>query len=132
MNNIDSIYNEHILELAKNLESNLPKEEDLIGYAITKYNNPACGDNMLLYIKLSDEGGEGKKIEDIRVCLDGCVISKASTKLLLESIRGKSLSEVSKLMPYDMHNMLGVNVGEMRAPCVLTPYYAMRKYLENI
>ncbi len=127
MNNIDALYSEHILNLANNLVTTRESEISDDKYVIVKYNNPSCGDVINLYVK-----SDGNIIEDIKVNIDGCVISKASTHLLIDSIKGKSLEELSHLMPYDMHNMLGVNVGEMRAPCVLTPYFALRKYLEEL
>lgn len=127
MNNIDALYSEHILNLANNLVNTRESEISDDKYVIVKYNNPSCGDLINLYVK-----SDGNIIEDIKVNIDGCVISKASTHLLIDSIKGKSLEELSHLMPYDMHNMLGVNVGEMRAPCVLTPYFALRKYLEEL
>lgn len=52
---------------------------------------PACGDVMKLQIKVSDEG----VIEDAKFKTYGCGSAIASSSLLTEWVRGKSLEEAS-------------------------------------
>ncbi|WP_024329469.1 Fe-S cluster assembly scaffold IscU [Thioalkalivibrio sp. ALR17-21] len=54
---------------------------------------PACGDVMKLQIKVNDDG----VIEDARFKTYGCGSAIASSSLLTEWVRGKSLEEASQI-----------------------------------
>jgi len=54
--------------------------------------NPLCGDEFVLYLKL-----KGDIITDVAFQGKGCAISKASTSMMTESIKGKSKSDALKL-----------------------------------
>lgn len=54
---------------------------------------PACGDVMRLQIKVSDEG----VIEDARFKTYGCGSAIASSSLLTEWVKGKTLSEALQI-----------------------------------
>lgn len=54
---------------------------------------PACGDVMKLQIKVSDDG----IIEDARFKTYGCGSAIASSSLLTEWVKGKSLEEASQI-----------------------------------
>ncbi len=54
---------------------------------------PACGDVMKLQIKVNDDG----VIEDARFKTYGCGSAIASSSLLTEWVRGKTLDEASKI-----------------------------------
>ena len=54
---------------------------------------PACGDVMKLQIKVSDEG----VIEDAKFKTYGCGSAIASSSLLTEWVRGKSLDEAGEI-----------------------------------
>ncbi|MGM0552665.1 MAG: Fe-S cluster assembly scaffold IscU [Pseudomonadota bacterium] len=54
---------------------------------------PACGDVMKLQIKVNDEG----IIEDARFKTYGCGSAIASSSLLTEWVRGKTLDEASEI-----------------------------------
>jgi nitrogen fixation protein NifU and related proteins len=55
-------------------------------------HNPLCGDKLMLYI-IECNG----VIEDVRFEGVGCAISVASTSLMTEAIKGKTVTEVEKL-----------------------------------
>jgi nitrogen fixation protein NifU and related proteins len=62
--------------------------------------NPLCGDKMTLYLKL-----DGDLIEDVRFDGTGCAISVASSSLMTERVKGRSIEESMAL--YDrVHEML--------------------------
>ena len=50
-----------------------------------KGNNPLCGDNVHVYLKLN----ENKKVEDISFEGSGCAISMASASIMTDLVRGK-------------------------------------------
>jgi len=54
---------------------------------------PACGDVMLLQIKVNDDG----VIEDAKFKTYGCGSAIASSSLLTEWVKGKSLEEAAKI-----------------------------------
>ena len=54
---------------------------------------PACGDVMRLQIRVSDDG----IIEDAKFKTYGCGSAIASSSLLTEWVRGKSLDEAGKI-----------------------------------
>lgn len=54
--------------------------------------NPLCGDKFRLFFNINDG-----KISDIHFHGYGCAISKASTSVLVETLKGKSLEEAKAL-----------------------------------
>ncbi len=54
--------------------------------------NPSCGDEIEVSLKIADD-----KVEDIGVECAGCAISVASSSMLAEIIKGKSLTEVKRI-----------------------------------
>jgi len=69
-------------------------------------HNPLCGDRLTLYLKL-----DGDRVADVKFEGSGCAISKASTSLMTDEIKGKTLAEVDALFDR-VHTMLTTPVGE--------------------
>ena len=65
---------------------------------------PACGDVMRLQIKVSDEG----IIKDARFKTYGCGSAIASSSLLTEWVKGKSLSEAQEIKNQDIADELAL------------------------
>ena len=65
---------------------------------------PACGDVMKLQIKVSDDG----IIEDAKFKTYGCVSAIASSSLLTEWVKGKSLTEASLIKNTDIAEELAL------------------------
>ena len=65
---------------------------------------PACGDVMRLQIKVSDEG----VIEDARFKTYGCGSAIASSSLLTEWVKGKTLSEAQQIKNQDIADELAL------------------------
>jgi len=57
-------------------------------------HNPLCGDQIQIYLKLNKE----KKIEDITFEGSGCAISIASSSIMTELIKGKSVNIGKKIV----------------------------------
>jgi nitrogen fixation NifU-like protein len=62
--------------------------------------NPLCGDKMTLYVKLRDD-----VIEDVRFKGTGCAISVASSSLMTERVKGRSVGAALDLAE-QVHRML--------------------------
>ena len=89
--NLKELYQEIILEHGKN-PRNLRKTEDFNKDA--RGNNPLCGDNVHVYLKLNDQ----RKVEDISFEGSGCAISMASASIMTDLIKGKSDNEAKEII----------------------------------
>ena len=89
--NLKELYQEIILDQGKN-PRNLRKTENFNKDA--KGNNPLCGDNVHVYLKLN----ENKKVEDISFEGSGCAISMASASIMTDLVRGKEEKEVKEIV----------------------------------
>ena len=69
----------------------LDKDADNVGTGMV--GAPACGDVMRLQIQVNDEG----VIEDAKFKTYGCGSAIASSSLLTEWVRGKTLDEASQI-----------------------------------
>ena len=89
--NLKELYQEIILEHGKN-PRNLGKFDNYNKDA--KGNNPLCGDNVHVYLRLN----ENKKVEDIAFEGHGCAISMASASIMTDMVRGKEEKEVKEIV----------------------------------
>ncbi|GAB4218978.1 MAG: hypothetical protein Fur009_2800 [Candidatus Microgenomates bacterium] len=86
--------------------------------------NSLCGDKITLYIKF-----ENDKVKDIRFEGVGCAISKASSSMLTEAIKGKTKNQLKKIDKDFIIKILGVELGVNRIKCALLPLEALKKAL---
>lgn len=90
MGDLDEIYNEIIMEHSMNSynKKKLDKSDfQEIGH------NPNCGDEITLEIKL-----EENIIEDMAFSGHGCAISQASTSVMIDTLKGKTIEEAKKII----------------------------------
>ncbi len=82
-------YSEKVLDHYENPRNvgSLDKDDDNVGTGIV--GAPACGDVMKLQIKVSDEG----IIEEARFKTFGCGSAIASSSLVTEWVKGKTIDE---------------------------------------
>ncbi len=69
----------------------LDKDDDQVGTGVV--GAPACGDVMKLQIKINDQG----VIEDARFKTFGCVSAIASSSLVTEWVKGKTLDQAEEI-----------------------------------
>ncbi len=91
-----------------------------------RVNNPYCGDNIRLTIKLNDG-----RIKDIAFTGVGCAISKASASLFTEEMRHKALSSLQKIGTAEVLNLIGVPLTPTRTKCALLIYTALIKVFDS-
>ena len=84
------IYQEVILDHGKN-PRNFRRIEDATCYA--HGNNPVCGDTLVIYLTLTNDGG----ILDVTFQGQGCAISVASASMMTEILKGKTVTEAKRL-----------------------------------
>lgn len=80
----------------------LDKRSDNVGTGIV--GAPACGDVMKLQIKVDDSG----IIQDAKFKTYGCGSAIASSSLVTEWIKGKSLEEATEIKNIDIANYLSL------------------------
>ncbi len=66
--------------------------ESLQGYIIFHNKSASCIDDIKVYVKLNDD-----KIEDAKFSGIGCAISTASTDILCDELKNKTLSQANNI-----------------------------------
>ena len=90
MEDIQDFYTEIIMEHANSLENKHDVQDEncsLHGH------NPNCGDDITLHIKFED-----CKIADMAFSGSGCAISQSSTSIMIDTLKGKTLSEAKEIV----------------------------------
>jgi nitrogen fixation NifU-like protein len=87
---LDSVYTELIMEHNKNSRNKHSLEDaDLSEHG----HNPSCGDDITLELKF-----DGDIISEAAFTGSGCAISQASTSIMIDLIKGKSIAEALELV----------------------------------
>ena len=73
--------------------------------AVGEYGNPVCGDLMFIYIKVKEEGNR-EILEDISFQTFGCAAAIATSSMITELAKGKTLDEAIKITRDDVANSL--------------------------
>ena len=109
-------------------------------------HNPLCGDQLTLYARVDDEG----RVEQVTFLCSGCAISKASSSLMTDFVKGKSIDEIHELFDR-FHDLVtsspsveakteglgklavfaGVREYPMRVKCATLSWHALRAALEE-
>ncbi len=56
--------------------------------------NPLCGDEVVLYLEVDDDG----VVQDVRTAGQGCSISQASTSMMSAAVKGQPVDDVRRLI----------------------------------
>ncbi|MDR2655594.1 MAG: SUF system NifU family Fe-S cluster assembly protein [Oscillospiraceae bacterium] len=88
---LDAIYTELIMENSRNPANRreLPQSR---GLCTERGHNPSCGDDITLQIDI-----ESGRIKDMAFSGFGCAISQASTNIMIDLLRGKTVGEAKTL-----------------------------------
>jgi nitrogen fixation NifU-like protein len=96
------MYSEKVMEHFKNPRNmGEMKDADAVGV----HGNPTCGDLMHIYIKVGEKNGE-KIIEDISFQTFGCAAAIATSSMVTELAKGKSLEDASNISRDDVADSL--------------------------
>jgi len=102
------LYNEKVMNHFNN-PRNVGEIQDADG--IGEVGNPTCGDIMKMYIKIGTKGpgtrDKEEYIEDIKFQTFGCGAAVASSSIVTELVKGKSLAEAEKLSSQGVAEALG-------------------------
>lgn len=105
-------------------------------------HNPICGDNITLFLKM-----DGDRIAEATFQGSGCAISKASSSILTETLKGKTKAEVKALFEKvrtmvttgktpegDLGKLAvftGVHKFPARVKCAILPWHAAMAAIEG-
>ena len=90
MEQFDDMYTDLIMEHSMNS----PNKKNIDSPTCSlKGHNPNCGDEIELEVKL-----DGDKIEDMSFVGHGCAISQSSTSIMIDTLRGKTLTEAKNII----------------------------------
>lgn len=139
---LDSIYTELILHASsdkKNFRKIENPDIEELGH------NPSCGDELTIYAKINDG-----KIVDASFTGEGCAISKASTSLMIDIIKGKTVDEAKEIISIflnmirgeeltkdelkklkDAHVFEGIKKLPARVKCATLSWHTMENLLEK-
>ena len=90
MDNLEEVYNGLIMEHSMN--SYNKKKLDDADYCELGHN-PNCGDEISIELKL-----DGDVIEDMAFTGHGCAISQASTSIMIDTLRGKTIEQAKEII----------------------------------
>jgi nitrogen fixation NifU-like protein len=115
-------YSEKVLEHYQN-PRNVGKIEDADGMGVV--GNPVCGDMMMITIKVHDD-----RIEDVKFKTFGCGAAIATTSMVTELIKGKTLEEALRLTNRDVAEALD-GLPPIKMHCSLLAEEAIKAAIED-
>jgi nitrogen fixation NifU-like protein len=93
------MYTEKVMEHFRN-PHNMGEIPDADG--VGTVGNPVCGDLMTIYIKVKDN-----RLEDVKFKTFGCGAAIATSSMITELAKGKTLEEAMKISRGDVADSLG-------------------------
>jgi nitrogen fixation protein NifU and related proteins len=120
-------YNKKVMKLFMN-----PKNMGEIKGAdgIGKVGNPTCGDIMHVYIKV-DKNKKGEEIiKDIKFKTFGCAAAIATSSMITQVAKGKTLKEAGNIKYKDLVKSLG-GLPQVKIHCSTLATEALNKSIED-
>ena len=102
-------YSDKVLDHYENPRNVGKLDDDDASVGTGMVGAPACGDVMRLQIKVDDNG----VIEDAKFKTYGCGSAIASSSLLTEWVKGRSLDEATEIKNKDIADELGLPLGKI-------------------
>jgi len=129
---MNSFYPQKVIDLMKN-PKNMGKIKNPDGQATV--GNPVCGDVMRLYIKIGKrktENGRQKAefIKNIKFQTLGCAAAIATSSILTEMAKGKTLKEAQKIKSQEIVKKLG-GLPKIKLHCSLLAVEALKKAIKD-
>ena len=88
------MYSQKVMEHFQN-PRNMGEMENPDG--VGKVGNPVCGDVMVIYIKVEKDKSGTERISDIKFKTFGCAAAIATSSMITELAKGKTLEEAVKI-----------------------------------
>ncbi|MDX6604170.1 MAG: nitrogen fixation protein NifU [Solirubrobacterales bacterium] len=109
---MDDLYREQILEHYKR-----PHNFGELAVADLEFedNNPLCGDELRVQLRLDDE----RRIQEVAFSGHGCAISQASASLVSDEIKGMPIDDLLRLDKSFVLELLGIDISATRMKCAM-------------
>ena len=117
------IYSEKVLRLFRN-PKNVGKMENPDGTG--RVGNPLCGDMMELYIKVKKDRNGKPFINKISFLSFGCVAAIATSSMITEIAKGKTLEDAIKITKDDVIKRVG-DLPPVKYHCSVLAVSALRE-----
>ncbi len=88
--------------------------------------NPACGDEVTLYLKL-----DGDVIVEAWHQVRGCLLCKASASILCEHLDQMCVTEAKRISHDRMIQLIGISITPGRTQCCTLPLVALQNMLTS-
>ncbi|MBN1502608.1 iron-sulfur cluster assembly scaffold protein [Candidatus Woesearchaeota archaeon] len=121
------MYSEQVLEHFRN-PHNMKELHDADG--IGKVGNPVCGDLMWIYIKVGKNKNGQEYIKDIGFKTFGCVAAIATSSMLTDLAKGKTLKAAKEITNLDVAHALG-DLPKIKMHCSNLAADGLHKAIEN-
>ena len=115
-------YNEKVLEHYMN-PRNVGKIEDADGTGVV--GNPVCGDMMMITIKVQDG-----RIEDVKFKTFGCGAAIATSSMVTELVKGKTIEEALRITNRDVADALD-GLPPIKMHCSMLAEEAIKAAIED-
>jgi nitrogen fixation NifU-like protein len=115
-------YSENVLDHYQN-PRNVGEIEDADGVGLV--GNPSCGDMMQITIKVQDA-----RITDVKFKTFGCVAAIATSSMVTELVKGKSIEEALQVTNRDVADALD-GLPPVKMHCSLLAEEAIRAAIED-
>jgi len=115
-------YSEKVVEHFQN-PRNLGEIEDADGVGVV--GNPVCGDMMKITLRVRDE-----RIEDVKFKTFGCAAAIATSSMVTELVKGKTLDEALQVTNRDVAEALD-GLPPVKMHCSLLAEEAIRAAIED-
>lgn len=115
-------FTEKTIDYAKNPRNQGDMENPT---AIGEVSNPDCGDSTIIYLKVEDN-----IIKDVTFETFGCAAAVASSSMLTEMIKGKTIEEAYVMTEEAVAEELG-GLPDKKMHCSVIGVEAMRKAIQN-
>lgn len=145
MSNLRDLYQSLILDHGQNPRNKRTMDCSSDGQCrCTEGYNPLCGDKLTLFVK-----SDGDKVEDLSFDGHGCAIFTASSSMLTEVLKGRSITEIRAIMDEYLEMLTndevapdpeglgklavfgGVKAFPARVKCATLPWRALEAVLAN-
>ena len=115
---------ELVLDHYENPRNYGTKEDSNVVY---EGGNPGCGDIITIYMDIDSNG----VVSGISFSGEGCMVSQAGTSMVLERMKGKTLSEL-EAMPADIvRETLGKKLVSPRPGCARLGFNTMKNAIKK-
>ncbi|MFH2028710.1 MAG: iron-sulfur cluster assembly scaffold protein [Nanoarchaeota archaeon] len=121
------MYSKKVMEHFKD-PHNLKEIKDADG--VGKIGNPTCGDVMWCYIKVGKNSAGKEILEDIGVKTFGCVAAIATSSMITDLAKGKTLDEAMKITRDNIKEALG-GLPPIKVHCSNLAADALHKAIED-